>query len=112
MRPPRRPPFENLIVSSPAVWKGAVALRTKLSSRTYPHWDDLVHRTPPEGATHEEWWLAHKLGRQGCFPVPLKDRMGRPFTCDLPDLVLELLLRVDTTLAGKVGVPHPVLTQD
>jgi len=33
----------------------------------YLHWDELRHKVPPMGLSHEEWWLATKLrGEQEC----------------------------------------------
>lgn len=79
--------------------------------RGYPHWDDLVHRTPPAGLSHEQWWLAHKLTRQK-RRVPLKDSGGRFFVYGMPDIVLELLQRVDSVLSGHVGIVQPILTHE
>src|SRR5262249_1864233 len=92
--------------------KGAFPLAAQLDrERSYPHWDDLVHRTPPEGLSHEQWWLAHKLTRQK-RRVPLKDSSGRFFVYGMPDIVLELLQRVDSVLSGHVGIAQPVLTHE
>ena len=30
----------------------------------YMHWDELRNRTPPQGLSHEQWWLAEKLSRR------------------------------------------------
>ena len=31
---------------------------------TYLHWDEQRHRAPPDGLTHEQWWVRVKLARQ------------------------------------------------
>jgi Fic family protein len=80
-------------------------------ARDYPHWDDLIHRTAPEGMDHELWWLAHKLKRNSDRrEIPLKDVKGRHFSFGLPDLILELLRKVDSTLSGHMGIAHPILS--
>jgi len=46
----------------------------------YVHWDRLRHLEPPDGLTHDEWWLAIKLARQPLLrPIPLTDPPGRRF---------------------------------
>lgn len=61
--------------------------------------------------SHELWWLAHKLKRlSDRREIPLTDQKGRPFIFGMPDLVLELLRRVDSTLSGNLAIGQPVLT--
>ncbi|HYE58184.1 MAG TPA: hypothetical protein VD948_06745 [Rhodothermales bacterium] len=46
----------------------------------YQPWDELRRRTPPEGLTHEEWWVGVKVARQPLLRgLPLRDLRGRPF---------------------------------
>jgi hypothetical protein len=67
----------------------------------YPHWDRLRHLTPPAGFTLEEWWLATKVKRLGASkPLPLVDKVGRPFRFSLPDLVQAQLRRPVDRRAG------------
>ena len=44
----------------------------------YMHWDELRNRTPPQGLSHEQWWLAEKLSRRPT-PLPLKANDGSAF---------------------------------
>lgn len=111
-QPKRAPTLQQLLDSGPEVMKGVFPLVSRLGvERSYPHWDDLVHRTPPEGSNHEQWWLAHKLTRQR-RQISLTDLTGRPFFFGMPDVVLELLQRIDSALSGHIGVGQPILTKE
>jgi Fic family protein len=69
----------------------------------YLHWDDLRHRTPPAGRTHEEWWLTVKARRDRDRRVtPPTDRNGARFCFTLPDQILEQLHAIDSEARGQV----------
>jgi len=69
----------------------------------YLHWDQLRHREPPEGFTHETWWLGLRLARQGSSTsLPLRDKSGKPFAFALPEEVLIHLHHLDQDLAGVI----------
>jgi Fic family protein len=75
----------------------------------YYHWDELRHRTPPEGLTPEEWWTGVRLARtQQMKMIPLLDKEGAPFRYWLPDPVLRLLHEVDREAAGRIEMPEEV----
>jgi len=75
----------------------------------YEHWDRLRRREPPEGLTHEQWWLGIKLSRHGQYrQLPLRDTQGRPFVYMLPDQVQQALHRIDSQARGWVGAAEPV----
>lgn len=77
----------------------------------YLHWDELRHRPPPQGFTHEEWWLATKLARQsGLRRVPFRDKADRPITYGTPDAMQALLHEVDRNAAGQIQIPELVTT--
>ncbi len=77
----------------------------------YLHWDDLRHRTPPEGLTPEQWWFGLKVRRRsGYAPLPLLDRGGRPFRHLLIDPIPESLHQIDTGAGAWVGTMAPVLS--
>ena len=38
---------------------------TPLPTGKYLHWDQLRHRTPPDGLSSEQWWLSVCLARSG-----------------------------------------------
>jgi Fic family protein len=75
----------------------------------YRHWDTLRHLTPPEGLTHEEWWVRVKMARLPVLrPLPLADPQGRPFVYSTPDEALEGLHFIDQRAAGEVAMPEVV----
>jgi len=69
----------------------------------YLHWDELVHRTPPEGLSHEEWWSALQLHRMGGREIPLFDRGGQGFRFVQTDSMLEALHRIDLQSGGRMA---------
>ena len=47
----------------------------------YLHWDNLRHREPPEGFTHEEWWLGIQMARLSAREeLPFFTKEGYPFS--------------------------------
>lgn len=76
----------------------------------YLHWDKLRHLTPPGGLSHEQWWLGVKLARHQQYrELPLKDSSGRPFRYTTPDVVQEMLHRIDRKAGARIEVPEQVL---
>lgn len=79
----------------------------------YLHWDQLRHRQPPEGLTHEEWWAGTKLSRRSLLKkVPLQDKHGRPFQFAMPDPVQRAIHDIDRRAAGSVVMPEPLVSED
>lgn len=76
----------------------------------YLPWDKLRYKTPPTGLTHEEWWLAVKLGRRSVARVieSLHDVEGRAFTYALPDEVLRGVDMVNSKASGSITVSDQV----
>lgn len=71
--------------------------------RKYRHWDILRHLAPPEGLTHEEWWLGIKMARLHAYqPLPVKGRQGQPFKYALLDVLLEMLHQIDRDAGGAI----------
>lgn len=52
-------------------------MREQQGASAYLHWDELRHRTPPDGLTTRQWWLVQKLARRGT-PLPLLGTNGKP----------------------------------
>lgn len=76
----------------------------------YLHWDTLRHKAPPEGWTHEEWWLAIKVKRnqsartvENFFGVN-----GQPFCYSLPDSALEAVHDIDSRARGSIALSEQV----
>lgn len=98
------PPLKELIKEASADTLPQLAqLRLgSLANGQYLHWDDLRHRTPPEGLTHKIWWLALSLARNvSAYTLPLLDKKGKAFTCSLPEPLLKNLHEIDRS-AGLV----------
>lgn len=75
----------------------------------YRHWDELKHRTPPEGMTREEWWCGLKIKRlAGMKFLPLAARVKSPFRFSVPDRIVKQLHEIDLGAGGRIGIPEPV----
>ena len=79
----------------------------------YLHWDELRHREPPAGLTHEQWWAGVKMARRGMMKeLPLIDKHARPFVFTIPDAVQRALHEIDRQAAGKVAMPEEAVSDD
>jgi Fic family protein len=86
---------------------GKVAEST--ASGKYLHWDDLRHRTPPQGLSHLEWWIGLKLRRIAhARTIPLRGTDRQRFTFSLSDPIPERLHQFDLWAGGTVQMPEPV----
>lgn len=80
---------------------------TPLPTGKYLHWDELRHRTPPEGLTPELWWLSVCFARSGSLQaLPLTDKTGEPFMLATPEPVLVHLHHIDRDAAGHIRSPE------
>ena len=69
----------------------------------YLHWDELRHRTPPDGLTHEEWWLGVSISRQAIGrQLPPVDRDGKRFWFGNVDRIQEIVHRIDQHASGQI----------
>jgi len=83
--------------------------RSPLCDGQYLHWDELRHRTPPAGLSHELWWLNIKLARTALSQVlPLADRDGKAFQFAMPEPALRALHFIDRDAAGQILMDAPV----
>jgi Fic family protein len=77
----------------------------------YLHWDELRHRPPPRGLTHEQWWAGVKMARRGMLkPLPLLDKRDRPIQFGMPDPVLKSLHEIDRHAAGEIAMERQVVS--
>ena len=65
MRIPATPPdiLSILENTTPQRLNAIVRNVGMLVAGKYIHWDDLRHREPPDGVSHEEWWLGIRMPR-------------------------------------------------
>ncbi len=87
------------------------AVARAVPRRDYIHWDKLRHLAPPEGITHEEWWLAIRMGRAPSG-LPLQDADGRRFRYGTPSSMQRLLHYVDQHCAGEIAMAEVVTTDE
>jgi len=79
----------------------------------YLHWDEIRFRKPPEGLTHQDWWLGLKMRRRaGYRNIPLKDTSGNNFHFSVPDLVTDLLHQIDRGGGTFVEIPEQINNAD
>ena len=107
MKVPLVPPRVPLIADP---LRTAIEARGDLDHRRYLHWDEIFHRDPPAGLTREQWWVALKLSRTASSrPIPLAPIDGRPFTFNLPDPAMRMLLRIDQQAAGRIATNDTIV---
>jgi len=115
MKIPLAPPdYDNLGRS--VVGASAEHLRRLLSASIGPapggcylHWDELRHKSPPAGFSHEDWWFAVKSARYLLYkPLPLRDKGDRPFQFVLADPILSRLHRIDRDASGQIRLAAPI----
>jgi Fic family protein len=113
MRKPHSPKkFTYLIEQLPASER-LIAIMRSVNSPTidarYLHWDEVRFRKPPDGLTHEEWWLGLKMHRRsGSRAIPLADTVGDNFYFAVPDLVADLLHQIDRGGGTFVEIPEQI----
>jgi Fic family protein len=107
------PPFEDIALGLDRKRLYELIRRERELDPDYLHWDNLRHREPPAGLTHEEWWCGIKLARaSGLRPIPLTDTTGQPFSYSVPDSVFRQLHYVDQHCSGEIAMPEVVTTDE
>ena len=77
----------------------------------YMHWDELRHRIPPEGLSHEDWWAGVRVARLGLLKsLPFQDKHNVPIQFGMPDPVLRRLHAIDQQAAGHVDMEAPIVS--
>lgn len=92
------PPLGELIPNLTAETLSQITLLKlgALVNGQYLHWDDLRHRSPPEGLNHKTWWFALRLARSGnAHDLPFLDKRGQTFSYNLPEPLLKNLHEID-----------------
>jgi len=114
MKIPKKPP--NLDVIWKKFWDNPERLKKFLieisrlqPEEKYPHWDKLRYYSPPEGLSHEEWWLAIKMQRRRLFKqLPLRDKNYNPFNYFIADPIPEMLHKIDQGAGGFIQMPDQI----
>ncbi len=104
------PPFARLLRSEgPELFRIASSGAGRAPENKYLHWSQMKYRTPPDGCTVEQWWLAAKLARMSArYELPLEDAVGKPFAFTDSGYLHRLLHQVDRALGGSVALPEDV----
>ena len=113
-RLPRRPPPIQELLDHCRGLQEALQLLARLASEgpqdRYLHWDELRHRTPPDGLSHGQWWLAEKLTRRPTA-LPLLASDGKAFWFSQAPVLLHGLYQIDRQAGASVVAPEAVTTR-
>lgn len=116
MRMPTPPPPEQ------AIWQRVIddeELRRRVLSSSsvnlngpYYSWDEVRRRPPPDGLTHDLWWLLLKMKRKAVRIVtPFLDTKGQSFWFCEPNFIRTTTRNVDLhwggALSASSGLPTP-----
>lgn len=116
MRIPLAPPTIPSIVSklkSPDDYLLIFGEREAEVDGQYLHWEELRHRTPPAGLSHDTWWMRLDATRRATkVELPLTDAGRSPFMVCNPDSVRRRLYTIDRDASGRIDLPAPVMTAD
>jgi hypothetical protein len=110
MKKPKTPPTQNdlLLKETGNLLTILKHVTTQTVKGEYLHWDKLQFLTPPDGLSHEQWWLGLKLRRSSRDAVPLKGKSGRLFWYTLPEPVPERLHEIDLDAGGTIQMPEQI----
>jgi Fic family protein len=109
------PDFESLVNNSGNLRFVDLQYKPLPSEDRYFHYDQLRHRTPPNGWTVDEYWLATKLRRNArSRELPLHDKHGQTASYVQLPQIEAALMRIDKRLAGFLNPipPHALNTQN
>ena len=77
----------------------------------YLHWDEMRHRTPPDGLTLDEWWMGTAYSRFTLAKfLPLKSVDGDPFRFSNIDSIQEMVHRIDQQASGRIQTDDAITT--
>jgi Fic family protein len=108
------PPLNRLLAGqNPDLFSKIIKNSSPLIEGEYLHWDQLRHRTPPDGLTSEQWWAAIKFARTGTLKeLPLLNKEQRLFLLGTPEPVLIDIHHIDRDAAGHVLSPTEATTPE
>lgn len=115
MKVPLDPPAIDAVLAGlkPELFGHVYAASAPTVDGEYLHWDQLRHRSPPDGLTSALWWAAVKLARSGMLQaLPLLDKAGKPFMIASPEDVLIHLHHIDKDAAGQIQSAAEVTTPE
>jgi Fic family protein len=116
VKTPARPPIQTDLWKRFATEESAGRLVERVREPTvdgkYLHWDQIRHRRPPSGLSHEEWWFALKIRRDAAAQaLPMCDKKNAAFKYSFTQPLAVYLYQVDRlAIAGleqSQGVTSP-----
>jgi Fic family protein len=112
MRKPASPPDTDSLFKKAIDEKRIPAVLKAMSSTdggSYLHWHKLRYHAPPEGLSHEEWWLAVKMNRKTQYKtIPMEDKYHQSFQYVLADPIPARLHQIDLGAGGLVQMPEQI----
>ncbi len=115
MKVPLSPPSEQSVIArlTPDRLLPLFSGQSAVVEGDYLHWDQLRHRTPPDGLSLEEWWFAVKMARLGqSRQLPVLDKTGKSFLLATPEPVQIHLHHIDRDAAGEILGPGEINTPE
>jgi hypothetical protein len=113
-RLPRRPPPLQELLERCGGLQETLSLLSVVASAAesdrYLHWDELRHRPPPQGLSHEQWWLAEKLCRRPT-PLPQMASDRKPFWFSQPPVLLQGLHQIEMQAGINAVAPQGVTSR-
>lgn len=104
MKKPRRPPDQSKFSSLEFEEINRILGQCIGTDPDHMHWDDLLHRQPPKGLSHDQWWFGLKMLRPTKL-IPLRDSEGKRFSYTKLDQIEEAQHLIDSRASGRIGVP-------
>lgn len=112
MRKPEPPPDRESLMDTAIDGDRLLTIVRKVAEPLidgkYLHWDNLRHRTPPDGLSTEEWWLGLKLTRSADGDIPLEGTDGQRFSYNSVQPITERLHEIDLGAGGTVQMPEQI----
>lgn len=115
MKKPKTPPdYWELIASMDSDWLSVQKQFPIETDGSYFHWDEVIHRQPPEGLRREQWWAAIKYRRRALHKklIGMSDKQHHYFRYAEVDPIPERLHEIDLLLGGRTGVAQTVLSSE
>ena len=117
MKIPDKPPSATSLIKNLADIDRLSAIMISvgklLPNNSYLHWNKLRFAAPPEGLSHEDWWLGLKLFRRNQYKsISLTDTDGAPFQYLLADPIPQRLHEIDLGAGGLIQMPEPITNPD
>ena len=107
MRLPRQCPELDLSVLENVV--GQMGIATPTPEGKYLHWDQLRHRDPPNGLTHEQWWQMVNFTRfSNRKNLSVLSKTHANFHYCPVDQVQEMTSEIDRRASGQIAFAGPV----